>query len=261
MRRSSRSTSASPLPRTLKPLARFLVQLRVLWIILIAALFLSGCVKYDVDIHYDGQNGGEIVQHVQLSDRLTNFSDAAQDWLRSVEQRTKQLGGRVKRLSNQELLVRIPFNNGADLEAKFNQFFQTETEPSVADSEPKLDLPKLTSHLTLIERNLLLLERNRLRFDVDLRSLGVLSANGNLLVSPGSLLDLEFSLNTPWGARSDNSSSQAVRQGNRLIWNLKPGEVNHLEAVFWIPSPLGIGTVAIALLVISGSFVKFLLEP
>jgi PBP1b-binding outer membrane lipoprotein LpoB len=77
------------------------VRLRILWIILIAALFLSGCVKYDVGIHYDGQNHGEIVQHVRLSDHLTNFSDAAQDWLHSVEQRTKQLGGRVKRLSNQ----------------------------------------------------------------------------------------------------------------------------------------------------------------
>ncbi|NJN58365.1 MAG: DUF3153 domain-containing protein [Leptolyngbyaceae cyanobacterium SL_5_9] len=244
----------------LRTLLRALVRLRVLWIILIAALFLSGCVKYDVGIRYDGQNGGEIVQHVQLSDRLTHFSDAAQDWLRSVEQRTKQLGGRVKRLSNQELLVRIPFNNGANLEAKFNQFFQAETEPSVGDSNPELDLPKVTSHLTFTESNLLLLERNRLSFDVDLRSLGVLSANGNLLVSPGSLIDLEFNLNTPWGARSVNSSSEAVRQGNQLTWTLKPGEVNHLEAVFWIPSPLGIGTVAIALFVMGGSFVKSLLE-
>jgi len=260
MRRSARSTSASPLPRTLRTLLRVLVRLRVLWIILIAALFLSGCVKYDVGIHYDGQNHGEIVQHVRLSDRLTNFSDAAQDWLRSVEQRTKQLGGRVKRLSNQELLVRIPFNNGADLEAKFNQFFQAETEPSVSDSNPELDLPKVTSHLAFTESNLLLLERNRLSFDVDLRSLGVLSANGNLLVSPGSLIDLEFSLNTPWGARSVNSSSEALRQGSQLTWTLKPGEVNHLEAVFWIPSPLGIGTVAIALFVMGGSFVKSLLE-
>jgi hypothetical protein len=158
-------------------------------------------------------------------------------------------------------LVRIPFSNGADLEAKFNQFFRAETEPSVSDSDAELDSPKLTSHLMFTESNLLLLERNRLSLDVDLRSLGVLSANGNLLVSPGPLIDLEFSLNTPWGARSVNSFNQAVRQGNQLTWTLKPGEVNHLEAVFWIPSPLGIGTVAIALLVMGGSFIKSLLEP
>jgi hypothetical protein len=261
MRRSASSTSASLVSRTLKILIRGLIRLRVFWIILIAALFLSGCVKYDVGVHYDSQNHGTIVQHVRLSDRLTSFSDAAQEWLHSVEQRTKQLGGRVKRVSHQELLVTIPFNNGADLQEKFNRFFQAEAEASVGDSPAELGLPELTSHLTLTESNLLLLERNRLSFDLDLRSLGVLSSSGNVLVSPGSLIDLEFSLNTPWGARSVNSSSEAVRQGKQLIWTLKPGEVNHLEAIFWIPSPLGIGSVAIALLVISGSFVKSLLEP
>jgi hypothetical protein len=261
MRRSASSTSASLVAKTLKILLQGLIRLRVFWIILIAALFLSGCVKYDVGIHYDSQNHGEIVQHVRLSDRLTSFSDAPQEWLRSVEQRTKQLGGRVKRLSNQELLVRIPFNNGADLQEKFNQFFQTEAASSDGDSAAELGLPEITSHLTLTESNLLLLERNRLNFDLDLRSLGVLSSSGNLLVSPGSLIDLEFSLDTPWGARSVNSSSEAVRQGKQLVWTLRPGQTNHLEAVFWIPSPLGIGSVAIALLVISGSFLKSLLEP
>ncbi|MBD2001322.1 DUF3153 domain-containing protein [Leptolyngbya sp. FACHB-541] len=261
MRRSSSSTSASLVVTALKLLIRVLVRLRVFWIILIAALFLSGCVKYDVGVHYDSQNHGTLVQHVRLSDRLTSFSDAAQEWLRSVEQRTKQLGGRVKRVSDQELRVTIPFNNGADLEEKFNQFFQSQAEASVDDSTAELGLPELTSHLTLTESNLLLLERNRLSFDLDLRSLGVLSSKGNLLVSPGSLIDLEFSLDSPWGARSVNSSSEAVRQGKQLVWMLKPGEINHLEAIFWIPSPLGIGSVAIALFVISGSFVKSLLEP
>lgn len=260
MGRSASSTSASLVAKMLKILIRGLIRLRVFWIILIAALFLSGCVKYDVGVHYDGQNHGTIVQHVRLSDRLTSFSDAPQEWLRSVEQRTKQLGGRVKRLSNQELVVRIPFSNGADLQEKFNQFFQTEAA-SVGDSAAELGLPEITSHLTLTESNLLLLERNRLSFDLDLRSLGVLSSSGNLLVSPGSLIDLEFSLDTPWGARSVNSSSEAVRQGKQLVWTLKPGQTNHLEAIFWIPSPLGIGSLAIALLVVSGSFVKSLLEP
>jgi Protein of unknown function (DUF3153) len=243
-----------------------LSRLRAIAFLLLASLCLSGCVQYDVGIRFDNQTHGAIVQHIRLGEQFTNFSGSvAQDWLKSIKQRTRKLGGRTRQINSQELAVTIPFSNGADLTDKFNQFFQP---TPLADERSKTtapEIPELQSDLKLTQSNFLLLERDRLVFDLDLRSLGVLSANGNLLVSPGSLLDLEFSLETPWGASSvgsaDGSTLIAQQQGKQLVWTLKPGAVNHLEAVFWVPSPLGIGTVAIALLVAGGVYLRSQLFP
>jgi hypothetical protein len=50
-------------------------------------------------------------------------------------------------------------------------------------------------------------------------------------------------------------------EGNQLTWKLQPGKQNHLEAIFWIPSPIGIGAVAIAILVGIGFWLKYQLLP
>lgn len=253
--------------RSLRTAFRLLIKLRLVWFILASMLFLTGCIQYDVGINYASQTHGEIVQHIQVSDRFTSFSGTvADDWLKSIEKRTRQLGGKTRRPSSKELVVTIPFNNGADLEAKFNEFFQSDADSSQKSTAPSdIDLPKITSKLQVQESNFLLLQRNVLTYDLDLRSLGVLSSDGNLLVSPGSLITLEFKLNTPWGARrltsADRSQVDVRQQGHQLIWTLHAGQDNHLSAAFWVPSPLGIGTVVIVLFVIAGASLKSFLDP
>jgi hypothetical protein len=241
-------------------LVRFVIPIKVIWVIILA-LCLSGCVQYEVGVNYANQHWGEIVQHIRLGRQLTSFGgSAAQDWLQRLERRTKQLGGRARRLSNEELIVTIPFYSGVDLESKFNQFFQAQAQiDSYAQTAAQLDLPSIESHLKLKESNFLLVLRNHLIYDLDLRSLGIASSEGKLLISPGSALNLEFSLTTPWGARRINTNGFAPgfeEQGKLLVWMLNAGEVNHLEAVFWVPSPLGIGTVAIILFVVVGAYLK-----
>lgn len=239
---------------------------RLLWLVLVASLLLSGCVRYDVGINFDNPHRGEIVQHIKLGERLTSFSgDSAQEWLNSIERRTRQLQGKTKRLSNEEITVTIPFNNGAELEAKFNEFFNPVDKTEVVATNAVETLPTIDSHLKLHQNNLLLLLRNRLSYDLDLRSLSLIATNGNVLVSPGSILDLEFSLNTPWGARSVDMNNaihpESSQNGRQLLWILKPGQLNHLEAVFWLPSPIGIGTVLIALLVAAGIYLRYNFMP
>jgi len=240
---------------------------RVLGAILFASLLLSGCVEYDVGVNFESQTHGELVQHIQLGEQLTSFSGATvREWLDSIDRRARLLGGRTKRLSQQEMTVTIPFNNGAELQEKFNQFFNP---PDKKKSQPaaalETQLPEIKSHLGVSQNNYLLALRNRLSYDLDMRSLGVLSSEGNVLVSAGSLLDLNFRLNTPWGARSvdtDGALSPEIRQeGRQLVWTLNPGQVNHLEVIFWVPSPIGIGAVAIILLVATGTFLKYRLLP
>ena len=239
-------------------------RLRVLWVMLLATLLLSGCVKYDAGVNFQSPHRGEIVQHIKLGEQLTGFSSSpAQAWLDSIERRARQLQGKTKRLSDEEIIVTIPFYTGAELESKFNEFFQPVVKKnSQSATSEGVDLPNLQSKLSLTQSNLLLLLRNKLSYDLDLRSLGVLSSNGNVILSPGSLLDLEFSLNAPWGARSIEKTANAIspvisEKGKTLVWKIKPGELNHLEAVFWLPSPIGIGSVIIALFVVAGFYLKY----
>ncbi len=230
---------------------------------------VTGCVQYDVGVNFESQTRGEIVQHIKLGERLTSFSsETVAEWLKSVERRVRLLDGKTKRLSPTEVLVRIPFNNGAELEDKFNQFYNpiAPTAKSRVASPLETDLPKFESHLNVKQNNLLLVLRNRLSLELDLRSLSLLSSNGSLLLSPGGLLELEFRLNTPWGAESIETVAGALvpesyQQGKQLVWKLKPGEVNYLEAIFWIPSPVGIGALIIALFVAAGIALKYQILP
>lgn len=247
-------------------LRRGLSATRLVGIVLVV-LLLSGCVRYDVGVNFDNPHRGEIVQHIKLGERLTSFSgDSAQEWLNSIERRTRQLEGKVKRLSNEEIAVTIPFNNGAELESKFNEFFNPVEKKNSSRVKTTEELPTIDSHFKLNQNNLLLLLRNKLSYDLDLRSLSLISTNNSVLANPGSILDLEFSLNTPWGAKSIEKDSNAVHpesyQNNRqLVWTLKPGQLNHVEAVFWLPSPIGIGTVLITLFVAAGIYLRYNFMP
>jgi len=245
-------------------LGKILRPLRILLVVLLIPLLLSGCVKYDVAVHFAGQHHGEIVQHIKLGERLTNFSSSqTTEWLRSIERRAKKLGGRTKHLGNQDIIVTIPFNNGAELSSKFNQFFN----PAVKKDSPSraaetINLPNFDSQFLLTQDNFFLVQRNRLSYDLDLRSLGVLSENGDIVVSPNSLLDLQFSLETPWGAKDIEDSANGIMpksydDGHQLLWQLQPGQLNHIEVVFWLPSPLGIGSIVISLLVAGGVYLKY----
>lgn len=241
-------------------------RLRVLAVFFCTAFVLSGCVEYDVGIQFDSQTHGEIVQHIQLAEQLTNFSSATvQDWLNSIKKRTRALGGRTKQISPQELLVRIPFNNGAELEEKFNQFLMPVEQNSESEDELTQDLPEIYSHLSVSQNNWLLALRNRLVYDLDLRSLGVLTSNGKVVVSPSSILEMKFSLETPWGAKTVSTGIPGTVEpevkDTQLIWTLQPGQLNHLEAIFWVPSPIGIGALVILLLVAAGGFLKYQLLP
>lgn len=256
-RTARRTATRMSLPRFV---IHWLVKLRLIWIILVAFLFLSGCVRYDVGVTFSDANHGTIVQQIHLSEQLTGVSRAtANIWLDKLTQQAQQLGGKANHPTEQDLVITIPFYNAKDLTNKFDQFFQVVT--SVGD---RTDSP--SSHLQIRTNNLILWQRNRLEYDLDLRSLTVIPDANNaatLLINPQDLLVLDFSLNTPWGAQSLPESLEPTvhRQGKQLSWSLKPGTVNHLEAVFWLPSPLGIGLTIIVVLVVTGMFLKAWRNP
>jgi hypothetical protein len=249
-------------PANLRSLKQVLLPLLLGLLIL-----LGGCVRYEVGLDFNEQHQGAIVQHIELSEQLTNLSQTeAQNWLKSIENRAHQLGGKVKHLSSREVDVTIPFGNGQELTERFNEFFNPRESKSLAFT--KLDNPELVqlkAELAIAQSNWLLLERDRIDLTVDLRALGVLSNQGNIIVSPGSLVDLQFVLTTPWGSKNliidDELSPLVISQGNQLIWQLKPGQINRIEAVFWVPSYLGLGILAVIGLTLGGYYFKYKALP
>ncbi len=246
--------------------AKSFVQRKLLLVVLVASLLLSGCVEYDVGLNFDNPNRGELVQHIRLSERLTSFSgESVYDWLNSIERRARKLEGKAQRISKEEIIVTIPFSSGQELQTKFNEFFNSNPDGKTnGKTEADSELPKIESNLLLYQNNLLLLVRNQLIYDLDLRSLALISSNGNVLANAGSILDLEFSLKTPWGAKNIQRTENTVEPEkieNRLVWKLKPGELNHIEVVFWLPSPLGIGGLFIILFIWGGLYLRYTFMP
>ncbi|MCL6752815.1 DUF3153 domain-containing protein [Nostoc sp. CCCryo 231-06] len=245
----------------------FPMQNPILWLVVLTSLLLTGCVKYDVGLNFDNSNSGELVQHIKLGERLTSFSgDSVYEWLNSIERRARQLEGKAQRVSQEEIIVTIPFSSGRELQEKFNEFFNSRAnQPSESvGNQSDSELPKIESNVLLEQNNFLLLVRNRLIYDLDLRSLSLIASKGNVLANAGSILDLEFSLKTPWGAKNIQLTETAIepeKNGNRLVWKLQPGELNHIETVFWLPSPLGIGALLIILFVWGGLYLRYNFMP
>ena len=238
---------------------RDLLRASVMPLVISLLILLSGCVHYDVSVDFLQQHRGEIVQHIRLAEQLTNLSQTeANEWLDSLEKRAKNLQGKAKRMSPQETIVTIPFGNGEELVRKFNKFFNPPSSKlNYSLKENESDLVNLKAKMSLKQSNWLFLEQNLLDLEVDLRSLGVISSQGNIILSSGSLVDLEFILKAPWGLKNIVSNTSFYNKKNQIVWELKPGQINIIEASFWVPSYLGVGTVVIILLMITGFYIKY----
>ena len=333
-RRSSRVTSSPSTPNSLTPqggafsqlissligqhFTPVVVRLRLLWIILVAFLFLTGCVQYEVGIQFRDANHGAIVQQIQLSEQLTGVSQATANlWLDQLTMQAKQLGGKVQHRSDRRLALQIPFFNAQDLVTKFDRFFQTVTNPAWFNSSaapvPAVNRRNLVqsstlSKLRLQTRNRIFWQRYHLIYDLDLRSLQIVPGSENaatVLINPKSLLGLNLTLSASGGIKPVTSPIIAAQpplqvgqldmkqpdleQPNleqpdleqpdlstpapsvwlppaqvgehQISWNLRPGEVNHLEAIFWVPSPIGIGLAIIVVFVLGGMLLKAWQDP
>jgi hypothetical protein len=235
----------------------------LLLVVALTTVLLSGCVRYDVGIHFDSQTHGEIVQDITLSQRFVNLSSSTVDrWTQSLQQRARSLQGYTRQVGDRRWRVVIPFNNGDDLVEKFESFFNP-VEQNGLTPEQAGEIPELETHLNLNQKNLIFAIANHLSLDVDLRALGVLSSEGNVLISPTGLVDVSFRLITPWGASFSSfvGKTAPTLEDNTLIWPLEPGETQHLEADFWVPSPIGIGAVLIIFGVAIASYIKETLLP
>jgi hypothetical protein len=211
------------------------MQRWLLWLLLPLVICFSGCVQADLAIEHHGQTGGQLTYNVNLPTTDPKTS-------RELVQQVQHLGGKVTQRNETSVRVAIPFETSYGLATALSQIVSI---PYLAGS---------SAHAEIFDQNWLLFVRERLRYDIDLRPLGVQSSTQEVLVAPQALLDFTVSLKTLWGARPVTTSPlradtlvnpNVTRQGDRLSWHLVPGYLNHLEAVYLYPSPLGWGTLAI----------------
>ncbi len=212
---------------------------RSVLLMLVLAWGLTGCMASHTSIQFDSPQHGQIVQQIQLGSQLA----AAQGWLNQLETQARHSGAQVQRPSRQELAIVLPFTNAEDLETKFNQLV---TPPATSE------LPPIVAHLQVTTSNLLLVQRNRLVYDIDLTPLGLPAMNGDGPLNAGNDLglDLNFGVAGPWGAGGES----AQQSGGQARWDLQPGQTNRVVATLWLPSPIGLGAMAIAGLVAAGTY-------
>ncbi|MEM9246170.1 MAG: DUF3153 domain-containing protein, partial [Cyanobacteria bacterium P01_F01_bin.153] len=92
----------------------------VAWISL--SFMLGGCVDVEAGIQFWDANHGAITQTVRLDGSLAALTSAGeQAWFDGLVARSQQLGGKTIERSPGLVTVKIPFNNGEDLNQKFNE--------------------------------------------------------------------------------------------------------------------------------------------
>ena len=215
-------------------------------------LLLTGCLQYDLDIQFDSQTHGQLIQalHWRGAEVLTN-----PDWTERLEElrdRTAAVDGTIRFVDEQTLTITIPFNNGGELEQKFNDFFNAATS-----STGLLDLPSgetITAHLALRQNNWFGVIFNHVDIQFDLTAVPDLAATRLPLLQTQQLLVGNVRLTAPW-VRLPTGELTASGQ-----WSLVPGTLNTIAADFWVPSYIGIGAAAIALIVLIGYGLKYWLR-
>jgi Protein of unknown function (DUF3153) len=219
------------------------------------AFALSGCVKYDTGVNFFSLNDGEIVEQIQLGEQLNSFSqNAVNSWVASIEERTRQAQGRIERANERYFKVIIPFHNTRELTTKINRYFNPEMT-NIADRS------QLNSHLQIDQNNFLIAVRNHLIYEVDLRPLLVTSSDPQLSLAAVNSIDLNFGLQSPWSIKNVavDGNLAAVKAANdrQMAWKLQPGVLNRIDAIFWLPNPLGIGAILIVILCMAGYYLKY----
>lgn len=243
---------------------------RPLWqtLLLLLPLLLSGCLRYDLALRFDHQSHGQISQTIDLSDRGAALAQTTlAPWLEELKARSRPLGGHLS-ASPQTVTLTVPFGTAADLGDRFRQLFAAAVspvlesvptaEPSPADSPTYLQLPgwePVPFALDIQQTNWLLASRTHLTYRLDLRQL---PPNGDDLADPAPWADLRFRLQVPWGLQLLPTATPPTQQNaTGATWPLEPGEITTIDATFWLPNAIALGTLGIAALVLAGYGLRY----
>lgn len=243
--------------RWFRVLRQVIYRWRAIALVLLA-LLLPGCVQYDLTLHFDHQNHGQIIQTIDLSQPSAPLaSPTLSPWLADLSDRTQHLGGQLRH-SPEQVTLAVPFSTPGDLVNRYTQLLGDPTPGSAGESGSTFTLPGFGTvpfAIAVQQTNWLLANRTRLTYDVDLTPLPVNTPRD----SPAEpWANLAFHLQVPWGIQTLLPASlpaETTPQG--ATWILQPGQVNHIAVIFWLPNAVAIGSLAIGVLVLLGYFLRY----
>lgn len=224
------------------------------------ALLLSGCLQSDLTLHFDHNRHGQVSQSIHLGPRgRALLQGSLTDWLDDLTERTQTLGGDLRPTADGFDWI-MPFTTGADLMERFQQVWLAPNAETTAADPMLLEIPGLGNlplRLEVSQRNWFLVSRTHLIYDLDLQAL---SPWLNPQTPVGEVGDsLTWRLQVPWNGVVLQSGSMpaTLTRPTELVWSLEPGQSHHIEVIFWLPNPIGLGTVVIVFLVLVGYFLRY----
>ncbi|MEB3274327.1 MAG: DUF3153 domain-containing protein [Prochlorothrix sp.] len=239
-------------------------------LLVVVASCLSGCLQYDLGLRFDHQTSGAIVQTFTLTPETRSLGTGLlQEWFVSLDRQAPTVPSLGQWVTPDRYVMTIPFAGAMDLTQKFTQVIppaatataaatvpqsSSTTAPLAATAAWRGALPPIAATLNLEQDNRLLAIHTHLNLTLDLRPLARLDRQGRSLLAPSAPLQINFSLETPWGLDwAETSPTVSPQQwGRRVIWSLPVGAVTTIETAFWLPSPVGIGSIGIGLLMLLG---------
>ncbi len=237
--------------------------------LLLLPLLLSGCLRYDLTLRFDHQSHGQISQTVDLSDRGAALAQPTlAPWLEELKVRSRPLGGQLSQ-SPQTVTLTVPFGNVADLGDRFRQLFAGAASPelesvsveesSPTDSSTYLKLPgwePVPFALNIDQTNWLLASRTHLTYRLDLRQF---PTSGENATDTAPWADLRFRLQVPWGLASlaPTDTPPLAQDPTGATWQMEPGQITYIDAAFWLPNAIALGTLGITALVLAGYGLRY----
>lgn len=230
---------------------------------------LGGCFQADLTLQFDHHHQGQWTQTLTLGERHLAFAqDALDPWLADLRNPVARLGGRLRQTPD-TLTLTVPFSTPADLVDRVNALFSTPSPGAMVaasqgqaeiDISKVLVLPALGTvpfNLQTRERNWGLVSQVWLGFDLDLRS--VEGLRESIWGEASREAGLSLQLQVPWGVSHPTPDSlEPSRCDPRgCQWILPLGQLSHVEARFWLPNWVGLGGVALGILVLLGYRVRY----
>ncbi|MGF1516598.1 MAG: DUF3153 domain-containing protein [Nodosilinea sp.] len=247
--------------------------------LLVLPLTLSGCLRYDLTLRFDHQTHGQITQTIDLSERGAALAQPTlAPWLEALQGRSRSLGGQLSQ-GPQTVTLTVPFGTAADLGDRFQQLFADAT-PAAPVAEPDnfstdsskedsptnqptyLQLPgfgPVPFALALDQTNWLLASRTHLTYSLDLSQLPLESSLPGNEPAETTWADLRFRLQVPWGLAdiAPTATAPLAQDPTGATWQLAPGQITSIDATFWLPNAIALGTVGIAALVLAGYGLRY----
>jgi len=227
LRRSRRPGPEPPPPPPVGPTRApygFAALAGVLLLLVLLASLLGGCMEVRTDLHFAGPG------RLQLSHHLRSASGTPGPWQRRFGETLAREGFTVHAAGPDTVLSTrvLPVEGAlAALEASLRE---AALLGGVSLPPPRLELR---------ERNWLVGVRQRVRLELDLRELPPL---------PGLSLTIGLEPLKPHAVQRAEPLPVGRSGPDRLLWPLQSGAANALLLHCWRWSPLGLGAVAIALL-------------